>query len=74
MRASNADVELAERRVELERAESIRRVQTSLSATGSSICVGCGEDIDPERIAALPSARRCIECEKRLERLKWRHA
>lgn len=27
-------------------------------------CELCGKDIDPERLSVLPTARRCIECEK----------
>jgi DnaK suppressor protein len=26
------------------------------------VCVGCGRDIDLERVAALPTASRCVRC------------
>jgi DnaK suppressor protein len=31
------------------------------------ICDECGDDIDPRRLAALPSARHCIQCKEGLE-------
>lgn len=31
-------------------------------------CLVCGDEIDPERRAALPSALRCLECQEALER------
>ena len=33
------------------------------------ICVDCGEPIDDERLQALPSASRCMICQRRRERL-----
>ena len=74
MRISNADIELAEQRVEQEKDRRVGRIRATLDVVGSPTCVACGDDIDPERIAALPSARRCITCEQRLERLKRRRA
>jgi len=32
------------------------------------ICEECGKDISEERLAAMPYAVRCIECEEHLER------
>jgi RNA polymerase-binding transcription factor DksA len=26
------------------------------------VCAACGRDIDPERVAALPTASRCVRC------------
>jgi DnaK suppressor protein len=38
--------------------EALRRI-----AQGSyGVCVQCGEPIDPKRLAALPTATRCISC------------
>lgn len=51
-----------------ERTEGVRRVQAGLATRGAAACIGCGDDIEPERRAALPSARRCIECQGRVER------
>lgn len=72
MRSSNWDQELAELRVEQERDAGIARARKSLTAQGSLECVGCGEDIDQERREALPSARRCLECQTKLERSNGR--
>ena len=32
------------------------------------ICEACGNEIGVERLQALPSARRCVECQERYER------
>jgi phage/conjugal plasmid C-4 type zinc finger TraR family protein len=53
---------------ETERAEGVRRVKESLAVAGAAACIGCGDDIEPARRAALPSARRCITCQGRVER------
>lgn len=53
---------------EAERTEGVRRVRATLTETGSDDCGGCGEQIEPARRAALPSARRCVECQGRVER------
>ncbi len=38
--------------------EALRRI-----AQGSyGVCIKCGETIDPKRLAALPTATRCISC------------
>ena len=38
--------------------EALRRI-----AQGSyGVCIKCGEAIDPKRLAALPTATRCISC------------
>lgn len=31
-------------------------------------CIGCGDPIPPERLAARPGAARCVECQEREER------
>jgi len=30
-------------------------------------CADCGEDINPERLGALPWARRCVPCQSQME-------
>ncbi len=32
------------------------------------VCVTCGREIAPERLEAIPYARRCIDCKRREER------
>jgi DnaK suppressor protein len=34
---------------------------------GYGICEDCGTKIDPERLAVLPSATRCVSCQAKLE-------
>ncbi|MFD1792092.1 TraR/DksA C4-type zinc finger protein [Ochrobactrum teleogrylli] len=66
--AGNKAHELADLRAEQEREAGVAAVQTELSRKGSNICISCGDDIELERRAALPSARRCIQCQQQLER------
>lgn len=41
---------------------------------GDVLCADCGEAVDPERVAALPGCVRCIDCQKKQERVDtlWR--
>jgi len=32
------------------------------------ICIGCGEEIEPARLAAQPNACRCVACQGKFER------
>lgn len=68
-------VELAERRVEMERDASVAHIQAVLAAgVGSLICVDCEGEISEARRQAVPNARRCIDCETFIERQRRRHA
>lgn len=43
----------------------IRQIQAALKRISEGtygICVHCGENIDPKRLEALPTATRCISC------------
>lgn len=45
--------------------QEIRQIQAALQriAEGTyGVCANCGEAIDPRRLAALPTATRCIAC------------
>jgi len=45
--------------------QEIRQIQGALKriAEGTyGVCAKCGEDIDPRRLEALPTATRCISC------------
>lgn len=53
---------------EAERTEGVRRVTAQLRTTGGPQCIGCGDQIEPARRAALPSAQRCIICQGRVEK------
>jgi phage/conjugal plasmid C-4 type zinc finger TraR family protein len=48
-------------------AENVRRVSAALATEGEAECIGCGEEIEPARRASLPSAKRCIVCQGRVE-------
>ncbi len=51
--------------------QELREVQsaiTRLQTNNFGVCMKCGVDIAYERLAAQPTARRCIECETRHER------
>src|SRR5262245_54504601 len=45
--------------------EKLREVEAALERVHSGeygMCEDCGNEINPERLEALPTARRCIEC------------
>lgn len=44
--------------------QALRRVRTG----GYGRCVGCGNEINPKRLEALPWTQFCIECQQNLER------
>lgn len=80
MKAGDAAIELAEKRVELERAASIARVRAAARSqysaeeiSGPRFC-DCGEPIPEERRRAMPGCRRCVDCETFLERQSRKRA
>lgn len=54
--------------IEAARRAGIARVASALAGAGAAECIGCGDEIEPQRRAVLPSARRCIVCQSRIER------
>lgn len=75
MKVGNFAFELADLRAAQERDAGIAAAQAALRKLGSPVCVGCGEEIEPERRKAMPSARRCLDCQRRIElRSKRRRA
>ncbi|SEM75113.1 phage/conjugal plasmid C-4 type zinc finger protein, TraR family [Syntrophus gentianae] len=42
--------------------------------TGPSECIDCGDPIEPARLAVMPNAIRCLDCQARHERLYGRRA
>lgn len=70
MMSNNAALELADLRAEQERERGIKAAQQALLQEGRDDCVSCGAEIEPERREALPSARRCIECQTEIEKGK----
>ncbi|RWE48556.1 MAG: hypothetical protein EOS79_08460 [Mesorhizobium sp.] len=80
MKAGDAAIELAERRVELERAASIARIQAAARGqysaeeiSGPRFC-DCGEPIPEARRQAMPGCRRCVDCETFIERQSRKRA
>lgn len=48
------------------------RLRTATAPNLTGICADCGDLIEPERLAALPTARRCIICQEKHERAhRW---
>jgi RNA polymerase-binding transcription factor DksA len=66
--AGDRAIERAEAMVSLERDTAIAGIRAQLAEPGSRDCIGCGEEIPSERRAAMPSARRCADCEIGRER------
>ncbi|MBI1407313.1 MAG: TraR/DksA family transcriptional regulator [Caulobacter sp.] len=54
----------------MERTVGIAAVRSvcSSSANPFADCLGCGDEIDSERRAAIPSALRCLTCQEAFER------
>ncbi len=74
MKLGNFAFELADLRAEQERQAGIDRASKAVREVGAIDCVRCGDPIDKERRQAMPSARRCIDCQLGVERDQWRHA
>ena len=68
MEATERQIEAAEAMVERERDDAIARIRGDLCLKGDEFCIDCGERIEPKRRAALPSAMRCIACQRAFER------
>lgn len=49
------------------RLERVKVALTKLRRGSYGICDRCGKKIDPARLKAMPEARYCIDCEKKLE-------
>lgn len=51
-----------------QRDAAVARIQRSLAGLGEEFCLGCGERIEEARRVALPSAKRCVDCQSMQER------
>ncbi len=60
--------DMAEDRIEALSEEGLRRALGSVRQRGTEECVDCGDEIETARLAALPSARRCLCCQECAER------
>ncbi|MGY5789068.1 TraR/DksA C4-type zinc finger protein len=68
MNSNDRAFDLAEELAEKERQTAIRHVQQALSHEGAFDCRDCPNEIEPARREAMPSAVRCIACQRRYER------
>lgn len=60
-------LERAEALERLEKDGAVARIRNNLAGIGETFCIGCGERIEEARRIALPSAKRCIDCQTKLE-------
>jgi len=72
MRATDAMIEQAEARVAEEVDAGVARIQEKLAVRSSRLVCDCGEEISPLRREAYPNAQDCIECARRMERMRRR--
>ncbi|MFH1796282.1 MAG: TraR/DksA C4-type zinc finger protein [Pseudomonadota bacterium] len=72
MKATDAMIEQAEARVAQEVNAGVAQIQARLAVRSSRLVCDCGEEISPARRAAYPNARDCIDCARRLERMRRR--
>lgn len=61
------DIDLAEITRDVEELRDVEDALMRIARGTYGVCIDCGEDIDGERLAALPSAARCLECQQRAE-------
>jgi RNA polymerase-binding protein DksA len=75
--ADSGDDSVASLMTDLDHAEAQRRldvvrdIDAALERIESGeygICIDCGIDIDFERLAAFPTAKRCVDCQSRHEK------
>lgn len=53
-----------------QRDAAVARIQNSLAGLGEEFCLGCGDRIEEARRMAMPNAKRCVDCQDKLERGK----
>ncbi len=61
-------LERAEAFEQLSKDAAVARIRNNLVGLGEEFCLSCGERIEEARRAALPSAKRCIDCQEKLEK------
>ena len=64
-RATDLENQEALEGIENSKIHEIHQIQEALKRISEGtygICAQCGEDIDPKRLKALPTATRCISC------------
>ncbi|AOG03066.1 TraR/DksA C4-type zinc finger protein [Bosea sp. RAC05] len=69
--SEESDITLAIEREDNMRDRQIRRIQASVMDIGGPEvvdCEDCGDEIPEARRRAIPSTKRCISCQTRVER------
>lgn len=61
-------IERAEEFERRQRDAAVARIQRNLAGLGEEFCIRCGERIEEARRMALPSAKRCVDCQGNIER------
>ncbi len=61
-------LEAADLAISAQRDREVDRIRRELEMDGDEECRDCCEPIDVARRIALPSARRCVECQAKHER------
>ncbi len=60
-------LERAEAFERLEKDSAVARIRHDLAGLGEEFCLTCGERIEEARRLALPSAKRCFDCQTERE-------
>ena len=63
-----ADMNLAIIDRHVQEIRSIEAARARMKDAEYGICIDCGDDIDVERLGAMPTARRCLVCQDQHER------
>jgi DnaK suppressor protein len=66
--ASDRDYALSDRERNSDRLREVRTALGRVDAGTFGICIGCGEAINPKRLAAVPWASLCIFCQQAADR------
>jgi phage/conjugal plasmid C-4 type zinc finger TraR family protein len=64
------DLNSAEVARDLQELRDIHAAQSRMAQGGYGVCIDCGEPIPPARLAAYPTAKRCIRCQEIRERTR----
>ena len=62
------DENLADIHRHIQEMRAIDAALLRLAEGAYGVCIDCGEEIDPRRLEAYPTALRCIDCQARYER------
>jgi DnaK suppressor protein len=64
---ANRDLDFSEAERDADEVRAIQAVLRRIEEGGYGVCVQCGIDIAPQRLAAQPLALRCLECQRAFE-------